>query len=239
MSDDEKKLTAYHEAGHAIVGLHMPQHDPLHKVTIIPRGRALGVTMSLPERDRHSMSKQFCLSRIASMFGGRVAEELIFGPENVTSGASSDIQQATRLARAMVMEWGMSESLGRVRYTSNEQEVFLGHSVTQTTNISPETARLIDDEIRRLIVDGENNARRILTDRNNDLHSLAKALLEYETLSGDEIKALLRGDPIVRPDADEPPPKTPGRRASVPTTGSSPGRERPEGGLKPEPQPGA
>jgi cell division protease FtsH len=217
----------------------MPQHDPLHKVTIIPRGRALGVTMSLPERDRHSMSKQFCLSRIASMFGGRVAEELIFGPENVTSGASSDIQQATRLARAMVMEWGMSESLGRVRYTSNEQEVFLGHSVTQTTNISPETARLIDDEIRRLIVDGENNARRILTDRNNDLHSLAKALLEYETLSGDEIKALLRGDPIVRPDADEPPPKTPGRRASVPTTGSSPGRERPEGGLKPEPQPGA
>src|SRR5262249_20486019 len=157
------------------------QHDPLHKVTIIPRGRALGVTMSLPERDRLSMSKQFCISRLASMFGGRVAEELTFGADNVTSGASDDIRQATRLARAMVMEWGMSDKLGPVRYNANEQEVFLGHSVTQSQNVSEGTAELIDAEVRRLIDDGEHNAKRILTEHNHELQSLAKALLEYET----------------------------------------------------------
>ena len=127
MTDEEKKLTAFHEAGHALIGLSMPQSDPLHKVTIIPRGRALGITMNLPERDRLSHSVQWCISRLAMMFGGRVAEELIFGKDNVTTGASNDIMQATRLARAMVMEWGMSEKLGRVRYSGNEQEVFLGH----------------------------------------------------------------------------------------------------------------
>ena len=233
MSDEEKKLTAYHEAGHAIVGLHMPGHDPLHKVTIIPRGRALGLTMRLPERDRLSYNKQFCIGNLASVFGGREAEILIFGPEFVTNGAMGDIQQATRLARAMVMEWGMSEKLGRVRYSSNQEEIFLGHSVSQTTNISPETARLIDDEVRSLIEDGEKTARQILTDNIGQLHSVAKALLEYETLSGDEVKAIMRGETINRPDptdvssgSDKP------RRSSVPSsTGPAPG-------ANPEPQPG-
>ena len=232
MSDEEKTLTAYHEAGHAIVGLHMPGHDPLHKVTIIPRGRALGLTMRLPERDRLSYNRQYCIGNLASVFGGREAEILIFGADMVTNGAMGDIQQATRLARAMVMEWGMSERLGRVRYSSNQEEIFLGHSVSQTTNISPETARLIDDEVRVLIEDGEKTARKILTDNIKDLHAVAKALLELETLSGDEVKAIMRGETIVRPDpsdmggADKP------RRSSVPSsTGPAPG-------ANPEPQPG-
>jgi cell division protease FtsH len=234
MTDEEKKLTAYHEAGHAIVGMHMPGHDPLHKVTIIPRGRALGVTMNLPERDRLSYNKQFCLAKLASVFGGREAELLIFGDDQVTNGATSDIQQATRLARAMVMEWGMSEKLGRVRYASNEQEVFLGHSVTQTTNMSQETARLVDSEVRRLVEDGEQTARRILHDRIDELHTLAKALLEYETLSGDEVAAALRGEKIVRESPeDTQSPKPPA--SSVPSAGRPRGGE---GGLRPEPQPG-
>jgi cell division protease FtsH len=233
MSDEEKTLTAYHEAGHAIVGLEMPGHDPLHKVTIIPRGRALGLTMRLPERDRLSYNKQFCIGNLASVFGGREAEILIFGPDMVTNGAMGDIQQATRLARAMVMEWGMSEKLGRVRYSSNQEEVFLGHSVTQTTNISPETSKLIDEEVRRLIEDGEQTARRVLTERLADLHTVAKALLEFETLSGDEVKALLRGESIVRPDpmdsSGEPDKR---RKSSVPTSSG------PATGINPEPQPG-
>jgi cell division protease FtsH len=236
MTEKEKELTAYHEGGHALVNLHVPQADPLHKVTIIPRGRALGVTMSLPERDKYSLSKIELTSKIAMMFGGRVAEELIFGPENVTTGASNDIQQATNLARRMVTEFGMSEKLGRVRYNANEQEIFLGHSVTQTQNVSEATAQLIDEEVRRIVETGEVTARRILTDNLEGLHQLSKALLEYETLSGDEVRALLRGEPIVRPEIDEPP-KTPGRRGSVPSTGA--GKDRPEGGLRPEPQPGA
>ncbi|HEX9462582.1 MAG TPA: ATP-dependent zinc metalloprotease FtsH [Alphaproteobacteria bacterium] len=236
MTEKEKELTAYHEAGHALVNLHVPQADPLHKVTIIPRGRALGVTMSLPERDKYSLSKIELTSKIAMMFGGRVAEELIFGPENVTTGASNDIQQATNLARRMVTEFGMSEKLGRVRYNANEQEIFLGHSVTQTQNVSEATAQLIDEEVRRIVETGEATARKVLTERGEDLHKLAKALLEYETLSGDEVRALLRGEPIVRPEVDEPP-KSPGRRGSVPSTGA--GKDRPEGGLRPEPQPGA
>jgi cell division protease FtsH len=234
MSDEEKTLTAYHEAGHAIVGLEMPGHDPLHKVTIIPRGRALGLTMRLPERDRLSYNKQFCIGNLASVFGGREAEILIFGPDMVTNGAMGDIQQATRLARAMVMEWGMSEKLGRVRYSSNQEEVFLGHSVTQTTNISPETSKLIDEEVRRLIEDGEQTARRVLTERLADLHVVAKALLELETLSGEEVKALLRGEKIHRPDpldsSGEPDKR---RKSSVPTS-SGPAT----GGINPEPQPG-
>jgi cell division protease FtsH len=235
MTEKEKELTAYHEAGHALVGLSVPQHDPLHKVTIIPRGRALGVTMSLPERDRLSMSKLEMESRLASMFGGRVAEEIIFGPENVTTGAANDIQQATGLARRMVSEFGMSEKLGRVRYHANDQEVFLGHAVTQTQNVSEATAEVIDAEIRRLIETSEATARKILTERIDDLHKIARGLLEFETLSGEEIRALLRGEAIVRPDVEEPP-KSPGRRASVPTSGP---KDRPEGGLRPEPQPGA
>jgi cell division protease FtsH len=238
MTEKEKELTAYHEAGHALVALSVPQHDPLHKVTIIPRGRALGVTMSLPERDRLSMTKLEMESRLAMMFGGRVAEELIFGPENVTTGAANDIQQATGLARRMVSEFGMSEKLGRVRYHANDQEVFLGHAVTQTQNVSEATAEVIDAEIRRIIEVSESTARKILTERIDDLHKIARGLLEFETLSGDEIRALLRGEPVVRPDITEPP-KSPGRRSSVPTSGAA-GKDRPEGGgLRPEPQPGA
>ena len=159
MTDEEKKLTAYHEAGHALVAMHVPKSDPLHKVTIIPRGRALGVTMQLPERDHLSHTKQFLESRLAIMFGGRIAEEIIFGPENVTTGAASDIQVATQTARGMITAFGMSEKLGRVRYQANEQEVFLGHAVTQTQNVSEATAQLIDQEVRRLIEEAEGKAK--------------------------------------------------------------------------------
>jgi cell division protease FtsH len=237
MTEEEKRLTAYHEAGHAIVALTVPKSDPLHKVTIIPRGRALGVTMQLPERDSLSYSKLFMESRLAIMFGGRVAEQMIFGEENVTTGAASDIQQATHMARAMITAYGMSDKLGRVRYQANEQEVFLGHSVTQTTNISEATAQIIDDEVRRLIEEAEAKARTILTERAADLEALAKGLLEYESLSGEECNALLRGEKIVR---DEP--GSPGgasaakpRRASVPTSGPTPPRDTGD----PAPQPGA
>src|SRR5271154_6275363 len=220
MSEKEKELTAYHEAGHALVGLNVPEHDPLHKVTIIPRGRALGVTMSLPERDRFGYSRHEIEAKLAMMFGGRVAEELIYGPENVTTGAADDIRQATNLARRMVTEWGMSDKLGRLRYSENEEEVFLGHSVTQRKNVSDATAKIIDDEIRRIIDEAEQKARQLLTDYIDQLHAVAKALLEYETLSGDEIKALIRGEPIYRDtDQDTPKPSAPpptGRRASVP-----------------------
>lgn len=235
MSEKERKLTAYHEAGHALVSLMVPEYDPLHKVTIIPRGRALGVTMNLPERDRTNYTKREMESRLAVLFGGRVAEEIIFGPENVTTGAASDIQQATRWARAMVAEYGMSDKLGRVRYNANEQEVFLGHSVAQQQNVSEATSQLIDEEIRRLIEEGEVQARTILTTHLQDLHKVSEALLEFETLSGDEVRALLRGEEVVRtdppaprPPAVEPPKSTGGRRSSVPTTG----------GGEPEPQPG-
>ena len=217
MTDDEKKLTAYHEAGHALIGLSVPQSDPLHKVTIIPRGRALGLTMSLPERDKYASTFTEITSRIAMMFGGRVAEELIFGKENVTTGASSDITQATGLARRMVTEFGMSDKLGRVRYSANEQEIFLGHSVSQQKNVSEATAELIDQEVRRLTDEGEQTAHRILSERINDLHKIAKALLEFETLSGDEVRALLRGEPINRSEDKEPPVVQQGKRGSVPS----------------------
>ncbi|MBM3599109.1 MAG: ATP-dependent metallopeptidase FtsH/Yme1/Tma family protein [Alphaproteobacteria bacterium] len=237
MSDEEKRLTAYHEAGHAIVSLNVPGHDPLHKVTIIPRGRALGVTMNLPERDRYSMSKKELEAKLASMFGGRVAEELIFGLENVTTGAANDIHQATNMARRMVTEWGMSDKLGPLRYSENEEEVFLGHSVTQRKNVSDATARVIDEEIRNLVENGERRAREILSAKIDDLHTLAKGLLEHETLGGDEVKALLKGEPIIRDSGDDNAPKpSGGRRSSVPTTD---GGGRTGSGLEPEPQPGA
>ncbi|HET9149370.1 MAG TPA: cell division protein FtsH, partial [Alphaproteobacteria bacterium] len=239
MTEEEKRLTAYHEAGHALVAWFSPFHDPLHKVTIIPRGRALGVTMSLPERDRYGYAKKELQSKLAMMFGGRVAEELIFGPDDVTTGASDDIRQATNLSRRMVTEWGMSEKLGPLRFSENEEEIFLGHSVTQRKNVSESTARLIDEEVKRIIEEAETKARTILTEHMDDLHRLAKGLLEYETLSFDEIKKLLAGEPIVRKEEDEPPPA--GRRASVPTAGR-PDRDakggRPPGNLSPEPQPG-
>jgi len=221
MTEKERKLTAYHEAGHALVGLNVPQSDPLHKVTIVPRGRALGVTMNLPERDKYSQTQTELESRLAMLFGGRMAEELIFGKENVTTGASSDIMQATTLARRMVSEFGMSDKLGRVRYHANEQEVFLGHSVSQQQNMSEATAEIIDQEVRRLIESGEGKAREILTAHLESLHKIAAALLEYETLSGEDVAAILRGEemkargPIAKPPSADAPPST--RRGSVPT----------------------
>ena len=225
MTDKEKELTAYHEAGHALVMVEIPGHDPVHKVTIIPRGRALGVTMFLPERDKYSQSKLELEALITSLFGGRMAEELIFGPENVTTGASNDIHRATSLARRMVTEWGMSEKLGRLRYSENEEEVFLGHSVTQRKNISDATAKIIDEEIRRIIDESEEKAKNILVTHMDALHRVAKALLEYETISGDEVRALMRGDDISR-DSDDTPanPVNP----SGPTGNAVPGR-RPSG----------
>jgi len=237
MTEDEKALTAYHEAGHALVGLSMPQHDPLHKVTIIPRGRALGVTMSLPERDKYGYSKVELTSKLAMMFGGRVAEEMIFGDENVTTGAGNDIQQATGLARRMVTEFGFSDKLGPLRYSDNEEEIFLGHSVTQRQNMSDQTAQLIDSEVRRLIEEAEVAAKKVLEDRRDDLETIAQALLEYESLSGDEIDALLRGEDINRPSADEPPAGT-ARKSSVPTSGKKTRGGQDTGGMEPEPQPG-
>jgi cell division protease FtsH len=233
MSDEEKRNTAYHEAGHAIVGLSVP-YDPLHKVTIIPRGRALGVTMNLPEGDRYSRTKAWCEARLAVLFGGREAEIILGGPDNVTNGATGDIQMATQLARAMIMEWGMSDKLGRVRYNGNEQEVFLGHSVTQSKNLSDDTAKLIDQEIRTLITNGEQKARQILHDNIDALHRVAKGLLEYETLSGDEVQSLLRGESIVRRD-DSDGSKGPAGSA-VPTAGRAKPREEPDaGGMAPQP----
>ncbi|MDD4617487.1 MAG: ATP-dependent zinc metalloprotease FtsH [Alphaproteobacteria bacterium] len=229
MTADEKKLTAYHEAGHALVGLNVPQSDPLHKVTIIPRGRALGLTMSLPERDKYGSTLTELTSRIALMFGGRIAEEIIFGKENVTTGAASDIDQATTLARRMITEFGMSEKLGRVRYNANEQEIFLGHSVAQQRNVSEATAQIIDEEVRRLIEQGEITARRILTSHLADLHKVANALLEYETLSGDEVHALLRGESIVRNEekTTPTPPPSQSKRGSVPAVSETPGALNP------------
>ena len=238
MSADEKKLTAYHEAGHALVGIHVPKHDPLHKVTIIPRGRALGVTMSLPERDRYSYSKLELESKLAMMFGGRVAEELTFGAENITTGAGNDIQQATEMARRMVTEYGFSEKLGPQRYSENEEEIFLGRSVTQHKNVSDHTHQIIDSEVSRLIEEAEVQARKILTDHDDELDMIAKALLEYETLSGDEVNALLKGEKILRPDVDDEPTDG-GKTSSVPSSGPA-GKDKPKGDIGGvEPQPGS
>jgi len=198
MTEEEKRATAVHEAGHAIVTLHVPEANPLHKVTIIPRGRSLGLTMSLPERDELNYSNIKCESQIAIAFGGRVAEQLAYGEEHINMGAGSDIQQATNLARRMVTEWGFSKKLGPLRFSENEEEVFLGRSVTQSKHMSDATAKTIDDEIRRLVETGETKAREILTKHRKDLDNLAEALLEYETLSGKEVAELLKGGKIVR-----------------------------------------
>ena len=195
MSDDEKKLTAYHEAGHAIVGLTVPDHDPVYKVTIIPRGRALGVTMFLPEQDRYSLSKQRLNSSICSLFGGRLAEELIFGPEAVTTGASNDIERATEIARNMVTKWGMSERLGPLSYGEDNGEVFLGRSVTQTKNVSDDTAHEIDREIRQVIERNYETAKSILVEKNDILHSMAEALIKYETIDAAQLARLMRREP--------------------------------------------
>ena len=193
MSDDEKKLTAYHEAGHAIVGLSVPDHDPVHKVTIIPRGRALGVTMFLPEQDRYSHSKVSLESRLASLYGGRVAEELIFGSEKVTTGASNDIQRATQIARDMVTKYGLNDDLGPMTYAEQEDEVFLGRSVTQHKQISEETSRRIDEAVRNVIDEAYATARTILEGGMDKLHAMARALLQYETIDREQIAAIMDG----------------------------------------------
>ncbi len=233
MTEEEKLLTAYHEGGHAIVGLNVPATDPIHKATIIPRGRALGMVMQLPERDKLSMSLEQMTSRLAIMMGGRVAEELIFGREKVTSGAASDIEQATRLARMMVTRWGLSEELGTVSYGENQDEVFLGMSVSRTQNASEATVQKIDSEIRRLVEEGYKEATRILTEKHADLEALAKGLLEFETLSGDEIVDLLKGKKPNRESVLEP---TTPRASAVPPAGKSRPRPDPDPGLEPQPQ---
>jgi cell division protease FtsH len=233
MSDDEKKMTAYHEGGHAICSITLPECDPVHKATIIPRGRALGMVMSLPEGDRYSTSKVKLLQQLIMAMGGRAAEELIFGADRVSNGASGDIKMATDMTRRMVTEWGMSEKLGMISYGDNGQEVFLGHSVTQNKNVSEATAREIDNEIKAVIDHAYSEARRILTERLADLHALAKGLLEYETLSGEEIRMVIDGQKIIRKVVDEPMPDQ--RRASVPT--ASPRPDMP-GGMGPIPAPG-
>jgi cell division protease FtsH len=238
MTDEEKQLTAYHEAGHALVGLSVPGNDPLHKVTIIPRGRALGVTMNLPERDRYAFRKNEIEARLAMMFGGRVAEQLVFGTENVTTGAANDIQQATDMARRMVTEWGMSEALGRLRYSDNEEEIFLGRSITRTRNVSEDTAWLIDSEVRRIVEMAEAKAQSVLRERLDELHALARALLEYETLSGDEAARVLRGEALdrsVQSDGEEDQPQ--GRRGSVPGGGAKRPGPSSSGGSVPGLQP--
>ena len=196
MDEKEKMLTAYHEAGHAICSLHVKDTDPIHKATIIPRGRALGMVQQLPEKDKYSYTRTQMLSRLTIMMGGRVAEEMKFGYDEVTSGASSDINAATNLARAMVTEWGLSDVLGPIRYSENSNEVFLGRAVTQNQNMSEETARLVDAEIKRLVTDGYEEAKKILQKHKKDWETLAKALIEYETLTGDEIKEILAGKKV-------------------------------------------
>jgi cell division protease FtsH len=223
MSEDEKKLTAYHEAGHAIVGRSMPSHDPVYKVSIIPRGRALGVTMFLPEADRYSHSKEFLESQICSLFGGRIAEELIFGADKVTTGASNDIMRSTELARNMVTKWGLSEKLGPLTYSEDEGEVFLGHSVAQHKAVSDETAHDIDQEIRSIIDRSYARAEEILKTNLDKLHMMADALMKYETIDSDQIDDIMDGKPP-RPPADwEAPEPTSG------DGGSSSADEKPDG----------
>ncbi len=221
MSEDEKKLTAYHEAGHAVATLHSPASDPIHKATIIPRGRALGMVMRLPEKDQLSMRKDQMKAHLLIATGGRIAEEMIFGKDKITNGAASDIQMVTNLSKKMITEWGMSEKLGRLRYNNDSEEVFLGHSVAQSKNLSDSTAKLIDEEVRFLAEEAENNCRKILQDNIEELHIVAKGLLEYETLSGDEIKDLIKGIKPTRDDFDNDinTPKKPA--TSVPKTGGS------------------
>ena len=213
MNDDEKKLTAYHEAGHAIVGLTVPEHDPVYKVSIIPRGRALGVTMFLPTEDRYSYTKTRLNSQIASLFGGRLAEEIIFGLDKVTTGASNDIERATEIARNMVTKWGLSDRLGPLSYSEDNGEVFLGRSVTQTKNISDETSHVIDLEIREVIDGNYRRAKQILENNLDKLHCMAEALIKYETIDSEQIARLMKGEPPGEPsswsESSGPPPSPP------------------------------
>jgi cell division protease FtsH len=230
MSDDEKKLTAYHEAGHAIVGRLMPDHDPVHKVTIIPRGRALGVTMFLPEQDRYSYNRTYIRGNLCSLYGGRVAEELIFGADKVTTGASNDIKRATEMARNMVTKWGLSDELGPIAYAEQDEEVFLGRSVTQHKNVSDETARKIDEVVRTILDKAYAQATRILTDNMDKLHAMANALLQYETIDAQQIDAIMEG-------REPPPPRDwqPDRKPGA-GNGGAPRGEAPIGGPAVQPR---
>ncbi|KQI69218.1 cell division protein FtsH [Loktanella sp. 3ANDIMAR09] len=231
MTEDEKKLTAYHEAGHAIVGLNVPQHDPIHKATIIPRGRALGLVLSLPERDQLSVSWTKYTSKIAMAMGGRVAEELVFGKENVTSGAASDIQQVSKIARAMVTQFGYAEELGFVDY-ANEQSSYLGN-YGGGTNHSADTQKIIDDKVKELVQVGYETAKRILTEKRDDLERLAQGLLEYETLTGNEITRVIAGETLNRgEDLDDTPPSGGNAIPSVPKIKKKPSGDS---GMEPEP----
>ena len=210
MTEAEKRNTAYHEAGHAIVGLKVPEHDPVYKVTIIPRGRALGVTMFLPEADRYSTSKRQLESRIATLFGGRVAEELVFGPDAVTTGASNDIERATELARNMVTRWGLSDRLGPQTYSEESGEVFLGRSVTQHKQVSEVTAHVIDEEVRKVIDSNYQRAYTILQTNMDKLQAMADALMKFETIDEEQIKDIMDGkEPRPPRDWDDTPTPTP------------------------------
>jgi len=226
MTEDEKKLTAYHEGGHALVAISVPEADPVHKATIIPRGRTLGMVMQLPERDVYSVNYTQMISRLTIMMGGRAAEEIVFGKDKVTSGASSDIDQATKLARSMVTRWGFSEELGPVAYGENQEEIFLGHSVARSQHVSEATAQKIDAEIRKLVDGAWEEAMRILTEKRDQLEILGQGLLEYETLSGEEITDLLNGKPPHRPEPEM-------HDTTTPTSGAVPVTDEDE-----EPKPG-
>jgi cell division protease FtsH len=226
MTEDEKRMTAYHESGHAIVGMTVPEHDPVYKVTIIPRGRALGVTQFLPEQDRYSMSKRRLESAIATLFGGRIAEELIFGPESVTTGASNDIERATELARNMVTKWGLSDKLGPLTYSEETGEVFLGRSVTQHKQVSDVTAHAIDEEVRRVIEGNYQKARQILTSSLERLHAMADALIRYETIDEEQLKDIMAGRPPKPPAGwddtlSNRPPRAPAEGPAAPAPGGT------------------
>jgi cell division protease FtsH len=231
MTEDEKRMTAYHEAGHAIVAIHEPASDPIHKATIIPRGRALGMVMRLPERDNYSYHRDKMYANLSVSMGGRVAEEVIFGYDKVSSGASSDISYASSLARDMVTRWGMSDLLGPLEYSEADSETFLGYSANRPIRMSNQTAQLIDTEIKRIVEGAYDRAKQLLSDHLDELHALAKALLEYETLTGEEIKKAVKGEDIGRDNSDSKRPVVPGAGTSIPTS------RRPRGGLgKPAPQ---
>jgi cell division protease FtsH len=227
MDEQEKKLTAYHEAGHAIIGLTVPEHDPVYKVTIIPRGRALGVTMFLPEADRYSTSKRRLESRISTLFGGRIAEEIIFGPESITTGASNDIERATEIARNMVTKWGLSDRLGPLTYSEDQGEVFLGRQVTQHKQVSDVTAHAIDEEVRLLIDTNYKRAKAILENSLDKLHKMSDALIKFETIDEGQIKDIMEGrDP-------KPPAGWDDSGAPFGGNGSGKGREREKGAEAP------
>ena len=222
MTEEEKKLTAYHEAGHAVATLHCPESDPIHKTSIIPTGMALGYMMRLPEKDELTKKLDKLKSDLVIAMGGRKAEEIIFGKDKITNGAAGDIQLVTNLSRKMVTEWGMSEKLGKLKYNNDSEEIFLGHSVTQSKNISDATAKIIDEEVRRLVDEAESKCEKIITENIEELHIIAKGLLEYETLSGDEINDLIKGIPPSRDDFDnDTEPKQSVPTQSVPKTGNT------------------